>query len=298
MSRDNEHSSILAMALSIGAAGLVTFGAFLNSSGHMLEYKKSIYDLQAPVGVIDVQNVQVDRDLYSLGKIVCDNYIEKSKIIVSEDGEISIGISEEVGPKYRKSFERVCNYLNELFAVINPNYSIRIVDEVSSSNEANIYHKDLNAGDGVLMETSTTFQNFVDGNGNVVDSVRYDATSGIFIQDYCDRYESTNPLKLDFAFLHEMGHVLGLNDFNDKVNTRCSIMNYTNFDQAARNAKALGFFQGDLAAFYWLFGAKNEEEFACINSQFASFDDYLNAVNSLGETHCIGEFIIPESVMY
>ena len=192
MSRDNGRSSILATALSIGAAGSLVLGSFLGSSGCMLEYKNSIYDLEAPACVIDVQDVHLDRDLFSLGTIVFDNYVEKSRIVVSEDGEISIGISEEVGPYYRRSFERVCNYLNELFDVVNPNYRIKIADEVSDNNELNIYHRDLNAGNGVLMQASTTFEQSVNEFGGVVDSKRHGATSAIYIQDYCDMYEKTS----------------------------------------------------------------------------------------------------------
>lgn len=234
--------------------------------------------------VVDVEEVDVCPDQYFLGKY-SELPIEPSanRLNISEDGIINIGVEDSVSNEYYWQIAKACGFLNDVFKVINPNIKFDIKRGVTEQDEVRVSKEKEESDSGAIM---TVFQ-YIDKET----PARLAGQAEYKIYPKADT-QTTNHNKV--ACIHELMHVLGLNDHNDKHyqadgerEEGCenkTIMNYADVASLGHFDK-YGFYETDYVSLVNIYGAKNSEEAVALG--YESYEQYMQVVNDNIEKFCI-----------
>lgn len=234
--------------------------------------------------VVDVQEVDICSKHYFLGdyaKELLDP--RENQLEMPKDGVINIGVEDSVSNEYYWQIAKACGFLNDVFEVINPNIKLDIKRGASDQDEVKVSkEKEESEVDAIM----TIFQ-YIDKEtpARIAGQAQYK------IYPKADR-QTTEHNKV--ACIHELLHVLGLNDHNEKHyqadgdrEEGCknkTIMNYADLDALSHFDK-YGFYESDYVALVNIYGAQSDEE--AISFGYESYEHYMQVVNENIENFCI-----------
>lgn len=266
---------ILGWGMIVAAVGMLAYGQFSDYVGATL-------NLLTGEEVVKVEEMDICSQHYLLGSYSNEQTdVRVNRVPISEDGVLNLGVDESVTSDYYGYIQKACDYLNSVFEVINPKIKLAVKKGSDSSDEVYVYKADKN---------EKNYNMAVYSYFDYSSPARCENQMELRIYPKADRQNSSYN---KVATVHEIMHILGLNDHNKShyegifKQAGCgnmTIMNYGNLS-AIGALKKYGICQTDYYALYDIYGAKTDEE--AVEFGYKSLEHYIKEVEDCVEKFCV-----------